>query len=124
MCTPNWRSGIVIPDTAGWCPVPSKPQRYWRRCPKDFRPQPDLNVGKRLWAAAGAGGRGRSLRIVANDELLAADEGERPAGGGLMTVADGVESHPVRVRRAHCGRPLSIEVVELMQRVSGRGEAR
>jgi hypothetical protein len=77
-----------------------------------------------LWGAAGAGGRGRSLRIVANDELLAADEGERPAGGGLMTVADGVESHPVRVRRAHCGRPLSIEVVELMQRVSGRGEVR
>lgn len=64
-------------------------------------------------------GRGRSLRIVANDVLLAeTDE------GGLMAVADGLEFRPIRVRRLQSGSPRSVDLVEHIHPIPAGGEAR
>ena len=52
-------------------------------------------------------GSGRSLLIVANDVLLAEID-----GAGLMAGTDGLESHPIRVRRLRCGSPRSVDLVE------------
>ncbi len=64
--------------------------------------------------------RGRGLRIVANDVLLAETD-----GSGLMAVTDGLEPHPFRVRRLQGGSPRSVDLVEPTHQVPAgarRGE--
>ncbi|MGB7981694.1 MAG: hypothetical protein WCF36_13000 [Candidatus Nanopelagicales bacterium] len=41
-----------------------------------------------------------------------------------MAVTDGLESHPIGVRRLQYGSPLSIDLVEPIHQLSGKGEAR